>query len=78
MKRQTVNILTAVLLSSLCHSSLVAQSKLRIAVIPKGTTHVFWKSVEAGAKAAAKELGVEKQYLGEMDLWLKKLRQVNN
>lgn len=31
--------------------------KLRIAVIPKGTTHVFWKSVHAGAEKAAKELG---------------------
>ena len=28
----------------------------RIAVIPKGTTHVFWKSVHAGALNAAKEL----------------------
>lgn len=31
--------------------------KLRIAVIPKGTTHQFWKSVHAGAANAAKELG---------------------
>jgi ribose transport system substrate-binding protein len=30
---------------------------LRIAVIPKGTTHEFWKSVHAGAENAAKELG---------------------
>src|SRR5688572_15021732 len=29
-----------------------------IAVIPKGTTHVFWKSVEAGARKAADEAGV--------------------
>jgi ribose transport system substrate-binding protein len=28
----------------------------RIAVIPKGTTHVFWKSVHAGALKAAQEL----------------------
>ena len=28
---------------------------LRIAVIPKGTTHVFWKSVHAGALQAAEE-----------------------
>ena len=28
-----------------------------IAVIPKGTSHVFWKSVEAGAKRAGQELG---------------------
>lgn len=30
---------------------------LRIAVIPKGTSHEFWKSVHAGALAAAEELG---------------------
>lgn len=28
----------------------------RIAVVPKGTTHVFWKSVHAGALKAAREL----------------------
>jgi len=32
--------------------------KRNIAVIPKGTTHVFWKSVEAGAKAAGADLDV--------------------
>jgi ribose transport system substrate-binding protein len=31
--------------------------KYRIAVIPKGTTHEFWKSVHAGAAQAAKEAG---------------------
>ncbi len=30
-----------------------------IAVIPKGTTHAHWKSVEAGARKAGQELGVE-------------------
>lgn len=35
-----------------------------IAVIPKGTTHVFWKSVEAGAKKAGAELGVEIRWKG--------------
>ncbi|NMC81841.1 MAG: ABC transporter substrate-binding protein [Armatimonadetes bacterium] len=35
------------------------QAKLRIAVIPKGTTHEFWKSIHAGADKAAKEDGVE-------------------
>jgi ribose transport system substrate-binding protein len=33
------------------------KKKLRIAVIPKGTTHEFWKSVHAGAVNAAMELG---------------------
>jgi len=32
---------------------------LSIAVIPKGTTHEFWKSIHAGAARAARELGVE-------------------
>lgn len=32
---------------------------LKIAVIPKGTTHEFWKSIHAGAVEAARELGVE-------------------
>lgn len=32
---------------------------LQIAVIPKGTTHEFWKSIHAGALQASKELGVE-------------------
>ncbi len=31
----------------------------KIAVIPKGTTHEFWKSIHAGALQAARELGVE-------------------
>lgn len=40
--------------------------RMRIAVIPKGTTHVFWKSVEAGAKEAGKELGVEIVWKGPL------------
>jgi ribose transport system substrate-binding protein len=35
------------------------QRPRKIAVIPKGTTHEFWKSVHAGANKAAQELGVE-------------------
>lgn len=38
--------------------------KLRIAVIPKGTSHEFWKSVEAGARKAAKEFNVEISWKG--------------
>ena len=40
----------------LCPLAFAAE---RIAVIPKGTTHSFWKSIEAGARQAGKELGVE-------------------
>lgn len=38
-------------------SGAADSGKLRIAVIPKGTSHQFWLSVWAGAEAAAKELG---------------------
>jgi ribose transport system substrate-binding protein len=31
----------------------------RIAVIPKGTTHLFWKSIRAGAEKAGEETGVK-------------------
>jgi ribose transport system substrate-binding protein len=36
-----------------------AAARLRIAVVPKGTTHEFWKAVHAGAAKAAKELSVD-------------------
>lgn len=35
------------------------EEQLQIAVIPKGTTHQFWKSIHAGANKAGEELGVE-------------------
>ncbi len=59
MKRKLVALLGTAFLGLTMHGALMAQSKLRIAVIPKGTTHVFWKSVEAGARKAGAELGVE-------------------
>ncbi|MEC9093451.1 MAG: substrate-binding domain-containing protein, partial [Planctomycetota bacterium] len=46
-------------------SPVVKDPKYRIAVIPKGTTHEFWKSVHFGAAKAAKEFGnVEVLYRG--------------
>ncbi len=44
-----------------------APRRLRIAVIPKGTTHDFWKSVHYGALKAAEELGVEIIWKGTLD-----------
>lgn len=43
-----------------------SNENIRIAVIPKGTTHVFWKSVEAGARKAGEELGVEIVWKGPL------------
>lgn len=52
----TLLALIAVFLVTGCKQKESAGSKYRIAVIPKGTTHVFWKSIHAGAVKAGKEL----------------------
>lgn len=39
-------------------------AKKKIAVIVKGTEHVYWQSVRVGAEAAAKEAGVEIYFTG--------------
>jgi ribose transport system substrate-binding protein len=38
-----------------------------IAVIPKSTTHVFWRAVEAGAREGAKEAGAEMIWNGPVN-----------
>lgn len=43
-----------------------AAGSMEIAVIPKGSTHEFWKSVKAGAEAAGKELGVTVTWKGPL------------
>jgi ribose transport system substrate-binding protein len=43
-----------------------AGGKARIAVIPKGTTHEFWKAVHAGAVKASRELGVDVIWKGPL------------
>jgi ribose transport system substrate-binding protein len=47
-------------------SGAKAPARLRIAVIPKGTTHEFWKSVHAGAVKAARELDVDVVWKGPL------------
>jgi ribose transport system substrate-binding protein len=42
-----------------CKRESSGAGAVRLAVIPKGTTHEFWKSVHAGAVKASEELGVE-------------------
>ena len=34
-----------------------SQTEIKVAVIPKGTTHAFWRAVEAGADQAGKDTG---------------------
>ena len=40
-----------------CGGGTASNSGMTIAVIPKGTTHVFWQSIRAGAERAGRELG---------------------
>ena len=40
--------------------------KLTVAVIPKGTSHVFWQSIHAGAIKAGSELGIDVAYRGPL------------
>lgn len=54
-------LLTLTLAATLLHAA-----DYRIAVIPKGTTHSYWKSVEAGARQAGKELGVDIVWQGPL------------
>jgi ribose transport system substrate-binding protein len=54
-----VHLVVLAILVAVISGFALAQTKMKIAVIPKGTTHIFWKSVEAGARLAGKELGVE-------------------
>lgn len=43
-----------------------ATKRLQIAVVPKGTTHEFWKSVHAGAVKAAEEVDVDILWKGPL------------
>jgi ribose transport system substrate-binding protein len=55
MSRRTAWLLGVLLLASGCAKS----DRKRIAVIPKGSAHLFWQSVHAGAVAAAREANVD-------------------
>ncbi len=47
-------------------TSQSGSSPITIAVIPKGTSHIFWQSIHAGANQAAKELSVEVIWRGPL------------
>jgi len=48
--------ISIVFIANGCKQKEKSEDKYRIAVIPKGTTHVFWKSIHAGAVKAEQEL----------------------
>ena len=52
-------ITLALMLFAACANEQPGPDKTTIAVIPKGTTHEFWKSIHAGAVKAQRELDIE-------------------
>ena len=56
MKRLGHSITSLVLALIFCGTSFAEEKIYKIAVIPKGTTHEFWKSIHAGANKAKLEL----------------------
>jgi ribose transport system substrate-binding protein len=57
----------AVLLAAAgCGRAAEKSGGLTIAVIPKGTSHVYWQSIHAGAERAAQELGVSVIWRGPL------------
>src|SRR5437879_512171 len=55
MSLRSASLLLACFLLTACQGS----KKKVIAVVPKGTSHLFWQSVQAGAIAAGRDLDVE-------------------
>jgi ribose transport system substrate-binding protein len=55
----SATLLVAAIFAAACSPKTADDGKLTIAVIPVGTTHSFWKTVEAGALKAGEEEGVE-------------------
>ena len=58
LRRTALGVLSLVPLAAL-GACKKGPKRVRIAVVPKGTTHEFWKAVHAGASAAASELDVD-------------------
>lgn len=59
MRRLAVAVLALVVLAA-CNQS----RRKTVAVIPKATSHIFWVSVEAGARAAGQEFGLDVDWNG--------------
>ena len=59
--KQALAVVATALCIAACSRSGSRANGLTIAVIPKGTTHEFWKSIHAGAVQASQELSAQGQ-----------------
>src|SRR5437762_486545 len=59
MSKSLIHLVILSVLSGALISGIAAEPSYTIAVIPKGTTHEFWKSINAGAMKAQKELAAQ-------------------
>ncbi len=66
MKNILIALALAASASSACSQRPASDGRMTIAVIPKGTSHVFWQSIHAGAEKAAQELGVQVIWRGPL------------
>jgi ribose transport system substrate-binding protein len=58
-RRRFLAFASLTLAAAACKTPPPKREQVTLAVVPKGTTHEFWKSVHAGAVKAAKELDVD-------------------
>jgi ribose transport system substrate-binding protein len=65
MRRIAIFVLILALAGTACRGQQ-SDGKPSIAVIPKGTSHVFWQSIHAGAEKAAQELSVSVIWRGPL------------
>jgi ribose transport system substrate-binding protein len=68
MRRLSLGLMLLFFCCGACTSNRDRQQtgQMTIAVIPKGTSHVFWQSVHAGAQKAATELGIDIVWRGPL------------
>ena len=64
LSRRVALALTLATLAACGGGDAGSSSARRLAVIPKGTSHEFWKAVHAGSVRAGDDVGVEIQWVG--------------
>jgi ribose transport system substrate-binding protein len=60
-------VIVAVIAWCMVGAANADEKQITIAVIPKATTHSYWKAAEAGARKAAEELKVKIEWQGPLD-----------